>query len=280
MTAATLATPPVGDGLAGLVVHPAAEIFPAATTGPEFDELVADIKAHGLRHCIARNLRGAIIDGRARALACRIADVAPRYRLWTGNPWRLAIAANDHRFTGSGHRAMLAAAIAYDTRSALNGIQTRELCRVSQGSMNRAKTVLRKGTPELQTLAATNRVQLTTAARIALLPIDAQNAFTEKVEAGADAQKAGPPGWRGNDLSRNPPLTKREARYRYVQEPALALMANSFEGLAIALASADGLLDPAITPEQAAQWRSDLSRQGKSYRQLLALLKDRSAQGA
>lgn len=264
-----------------LVVHPAAEIFPALTSGADFDQLVADIATNGLQRPIVRNLRGAIIDGRRRALACQLTGTPPTYRLWTGDPWTHVLTANGHRFVGAGHRAMIAAAVSFDTRARLIGTQLRQLCGVSMGSLHRAKTVCRKGTPELQALCAAGVVPLTTGARIAGLPIDAQNRFTEKVKSGAEATKAGPPGWTGQPYPPpgGPAYTKREARYRYVQEPALNLIANSFDGLGIALATANGRLDPAITPEQAAQWRSDLSRQAQSFRQLLALLKERSTQG-
>jgi hypothetical protein len=58
--------------------HPLAEMFPLLQ-GTEFDNLVEDIRKHGLREPISQ-FEGKIIDGRNRKRACIKADVEPRYR--------------------------------------------------------------------------------------------------------------------------------------------------------------------------------------------------------
>jgi hypothetical protein len=267
------------DPATALVVHPATDLFPADITGPDFEALVADIAANGLQRPIVRTLRGAILDGRRRALACRLSRKPPLYRVHTGDPWRFVLTVNQHRLTTNGHRALIGATLALDPNCALIGRHIVELTGVSSmATMLRAKPVVRGGTDALKALVASGRVQLTTAARIAGLSAEVQDAFTERIKAGAHPRFVGRPGWTGEGLPPDPSvkLSQREARYRYVQESALQVMANSFDGLAIVLASADGL-DPNITPEQAAHWRSDLSRQSKSFRRLMALLNDRGA---
>lgn len=58
-----------------LAFHPLADVFPLIE-GVEFDELVASIKEHGLRHPIT-TLDDMILDGRNRYRACLAAGVAP-----------------------------------------------------------------------------------------------------------------------------------------------------------------------------------------------------------
>jgi hypothetical protein len=269
------------DPVTALVVHPATQLFPAQVNGPEFDDLYNDIAANGLKRPIVRTLRGVILDGRRRALACRLAGKTPLYRVHTGDPWRFVLTANQHRFGGNGHRAMVGGILAADPNCQLAGKELVELTGVSSmGSMLRAKAVARTGTDALKALTEADRVPLTTAARIAGLSVSAQDTFVARINDGGHPRFVGRPGWTGDEPAGPPPkLSQREARYRYVQEPALQLMANSFDGLGIVLTGADAL-DPAISPEQAAYWRGDLSRRSKSFRRLLALLAERSERAA
>lgn len=269
------------DAVTALVVHPAAELFPAVTNGDEFEALVDDIAEHGLRRPIVRTLKGAILDGRRRALACRLTGVTPKYAVHTGDPWRYVVTLNAHRFTGGNHRAMVGGEILLSSR--LSGRQVMEMCGVSSmGSLMRAKAVARSGIDKLRELTSAGQVPLTTGARIAGLSPAAQETFCQRIERGSQPRHVGRPGWTGQDDGPTDPhhqLSQREARYRFVQEPALRTMAHSLDGLAIVLNKAEGL-DPAISPEQAAHWRTDLSRQSRAFRRLMALLKERADQGA
>ncbi len=67
----------------GRAFHEVAAIFPLLE-GVAFDELVADIRNHGLREPILLHPNGSIIDGRNRYRACFRAGVAPTFRTWAG----------------------------------------------------------------------------------------------------------------------------------------------------------------------------------------------------
>jgi ParB-like chromosome segregation protein Spo0J len=63
--------------------HPLADIFPPVE-GAEFDELVADIKAHGLHEPVVM-FEGKILDGRNRLRACEAAGIEPTFTVYTGD---------------------------------------------------------------------------------------------------------------------------------------------------------------------------------------------------
>jgi len=85
-----------------LPVHPAAELFPLME-GAEFDELVTDIKANGLREPIAlwgggERSGGQVLDGRNRYRACLAAGIRPRFEhLPAVDPLKYVISANIRR---------------------------------------------------------------------------------------------------------------------------------------------------------------------------------------
>src|SRR5262245_4632923 len=62
-----------------LPYHPLADIFPRME-GPEFDQLVGDIKANGLRELIT-DYQNKILDGRNRYRACLAVGIDPHTRL-------------------------------------------------------------------------------------------------------------------------------------------------------------------------------------------------------
>ena len=93
-----------------LKFHPIADCFPLLK-GNEFELLVEDIKANGLRHSIWLHPDGSIIDGRNRYLACLEAGVEPRFKIWDGDgsPIDFVISENvRRRDLNSGQRACVA----------------------------------------------------------------------------------------------------------------------------------------------------------------------------
>lgn len=82
--------------MTSIAFHPLAELFPLMQ-GREFDELVADIREHGLREPIW-TYEGQIIDGRNRWLACEIINTEPRFREYIGtDPLGFVLSLNLHR---------------------------------------------------------------------------------------------------------------------------------------------------------------------------------------
>lgn len=79
-----------------LPFHPLACAFPLIE-GAEFDDLVADVKANGLRQAVTV-YDGMILDGRNRYRACRNADVPVRFEDFSGDdPLAFVISANLRR---------------------------------------------------------------------------------------------------------------------------------------------------------------------------------------
>jgi hypothetical protein len=73
--------------------HELALLFPTIE-GKDFDELVADIKANGLREPLTL-LDGEILDGKNRARACEVAGVEPTFKTYEGDdPVGFVVSAN------------------------------------------------------------------------------------------------------------------------------------------------------------------------------------------
>lgn len=83
-------------GIMAHELHPLCTLFPRLS-GAEFDALVADIKANGLRQPIVTH-EGMILDGGNRYRACIEAGVKPTFQKFTGgNLVSFVLSANLHR---------------------------------------------------------------------------------------------------------------------------------------------------------------------------------------
>jgi N6-adenosine-specific RNA methylase IME4/ParB-like chromosome segregation protein Spo0J len=197
--------------------HPLADIFPLIE-GSDFDDLVEDIRVRGLREPIVL-LNGPVLmvlDGRNRYRACIAAGLMPEaltapgaghlkyFHLFVpaGSPTpsqdellAFVISKNlRRRQLNESQRAMVAAKLATMQQGArtdlapigaMSDAQAARTLHVSERSVERAKTVRREGTSELQHKVETGELRISTAAMIARLPKEEQVRLLQ--EAAPDA---------------------------------------------------------------------------------------------
>ena len=171
--------------------HPLADLFPLMQ-GREFDELVADIKAHGLREPITV-LDGQILDGRNRWRACEAAGREPFFETFRGeDPLAWVVSLNLHRrHLDESQRAMVAAKLANlgegrpaETASieAVSQPRAAELLNVSRAAVQRAVKVKNEGAPELVQAVESGKVSVSAAADVAELPKEEQTEIVARGE--------------------------------------------------------------------------------------------------
>lgn len=181
--------------------HEAANIFPL--DDEHMDELAADIKAHGLREPI-HIFEDRILDGRRRWMACRIAGVKPTtVEVETDDPVAYVISLNLHRRHLSVSQQSMVAGRArkfYDEaakerQKSAGGDHSKALMAnlpqalgtardlagkavgVSGKSVEYSTAVLTKGTPALIAAVDSDKIAVSTAARMTALAPDAQDQF-------------------------------------------------------------------------------------------------------
>jgi ParB-like chromosome segregation protein Spo0J len=161
--------------------HPLGDLFPLIE-GDEFEELVASIKAHGLRDPITIQ-DGMVLDGRNRQLACQAAGVRCDYQpLPVGqDPLTFVIDKNlNRRHLTISQRAMVAAKLANlkdgQTKAGtqicvpVSQEDAAERLKVSQRSVQSATKVKDDAAPELIQAVERGDVTVSVAAEIAELP--------------------------------------------------------------------------------------------------------------
>jgi N6-adenosine-specific RNA methylase IME4 len=159
--------------------HPLANLFPLIE-GADFDALVEDIGAHGLREPITL-YQGQILDGRNRYRACEETSVEPKFEHYTGSdPLGFVVSLNlRRRQLNESQRAMVAARLATLKQGArtdlsptgeMSQAQAADLLNVGKRSVERATEVRDHGTPSLLKAVDAGELSVTAAADIATLP--------------------------------------------------------------------------------------------------------------
>lgn len=182
-------------------IHPAAEVFPLLDDAA-LKLLAEDIADHGQKHPIVL-FEGAILDGRNRERACKLAKVKPRYEEWTGgDPIAYVVSANIHRrHLDESQRAMIGARIRgmYEEAARARqhagvsaklheGGKTSEKAaasvNVSARSVEVAARVLEKADPAVVAAVDAGLIPVHSAAQIIDRPADVQRDIVERVRAG------------------------------------------------------------------------------------------------
>lgn len=167
-----------------LEFHPLANIFPLIE-GAEFDALVNDVRANGLRQNIIL-LDGQILDGRNRYRACIASGVEPRTIDYLGeNPIDFVISLNlRRRHLDESQRAIVAAKLANLNKGGAGGVTESNasiealvsqdtaatILNVSRSGVQRARAVIDEGAPELVAAVEHGVVSVSAAADVATLP--------------------------------------------------------------------------------------------------------------
>lgn len=186
-------------------VHPVADILPLLE-GSSFDDLVCDIRTHGLREAIVLHPDGSILDGRNRYRACEAAGVEPRYRTWdgVGSPIAYVVSLNLHRrHLDESQRALVAARIATlphggdrttEQTANLQDAPTRAeagaMVNVSERSVNSARRVLEGGSRELIHAVEQGHVAVSVAAQVVEHSVEQQQHFVSAVISGTRPAEA------------------------------------------------------------------------------------------
>src|SRR5215510_9358985 len=174
--------------MTALQFHPLADIFPLVE-GAEFDELVADIREHGLNEPIVV-FEDKILDGRNRYGACGAAGVEPTFTAYTGDdPVAYVVSLNlRRRHLDESQRAMVAAKLAtlkLGDNQHSEGLpigRSSELLNVGERTVARAREVQEHGTRELVSAVERGAISVSAAADVAALPAQEQREIVARGE--------------------------------------------------------------------------------------------------
>src|SRR6266568_8143723 len=176
-----------------LTTHPLADIFPLME-GKEFDLLVEDIKANGLREPITI-FEDKILDGRNRYRAVLKAE--RQYRLndasfkpyTEAKPLEFVISANVHRrHLDTSQRALTAARLVTSKlgdnqhKGGFTTGQAAKMLNVSEASVKNAKLVIEKAAPEVLKKVEEGKARIGTVLALVDKPKDQQVQELKRIE--------------------------------------------------------------------------------------------------
>jgi N6-adenosine-specific RNA methylase IME4 len=177
-----------------LEFHPLAQIFPLIE-GAEFDELVEDIRTHGVRQPIWI-CEDQILDGRNRYRASAAAGVDCPMKEYLGDdPLAFVISTNlKRRHLNETQRSMVAAKLetlrhgdnqhSGDANLHVQRDKAAKMLNVSPRSVADAAKVRDKATPELKTAVEQGHIAVSIAAKATALPEEDQREIAERATAG------------------------------------------------------------------------------------------------
>ena len=183
-----------------MMAHPAADLFPLID-GTEFQELVADISAHGVGEPVVL-YEGKILDGRNRYRAANVAGVKCPTRVYDGDdPVGFVVSANlRRRHLNASQRAMIAADLAtmrQGERTDLPQIcgksisqkQAADMLNVGERNVQHACKV-RNTDRAVADLVVAGSINLHEAKKLIALPDDARRTAVQAVRRGDDIRSA------------------------------------------------------------------------------------------
>jgi N6-adenosine-specific RNA methylase IME4/ParB-like chromosome segregation protein Spo0J len=178
----------------GLPFHPLANLFPLIE-GAEFDQLVASIRANGLRDPIMV-CDGLVIDGRNRQRACEAAEVDCIYQPLASDadPLAFVLDKNLHRrHLNESQRGYIAAKLANMSQGARTDLApidatsqdaAADRLHVSRRTVQRGAIVRDKAAPEIQREVERGTLALSAAAQAAAFAPEQQRKIAAEASAG------------------------------------------------------------------------------------------------
>jgi ParB-like chromosome segregation protein Spo0J len=180
-----------------LPFHPLADLFPLLE-GAEFDELVEDIRQHGVLEPVWL-YDDQVLDGRNRYRACQALDIHCPSRIYDGNdPVGFVLALNiKRRHLTESQRAMVAAEIAHLAPhrpaktvgiSTVTQSEAAKMLHVSRESVVAANNVRKEGAPEVIDAVKTGELRVSSALELTGLPKEDQVAVLEDARQEAEGK--------------------------------------------------------------------------------------------